>query len=83
MFLVPRLGQGGHRPQPAHDGEPGGLGGLPGALVLAAHVGPVDDLIAVGHRAQHLNRQGRVAGGLEAHRHVAIAIGNPPLLPNP
>ena len=47
------------------------MGGLPGALVLAAHIGPVDELVVVGRRAQYLHHQGGLGHGLEAHRHLA------------
>ena len=65
---VTRLGQGGSvcGRQLTHNGEPGGLSGLPGAPVLAAHVGPVDDLAATAAvgLAQHTAVEpGAVGGG--------------------
>lgn len=49
--LIARLGQGRIGCQFADDCDPGSLTGLPSALVLAAHIGPVDQLIAVCRRA--------------------------------
>lgn len=62
--------------QLAHDGEPGGLAGLPCALILAAHIGPVDQLVAVGRRPADGDCQSRIDHRLEAHGDFAIAIGN-------
>ena len=71
VSLIARFRQGGIGCQFADDSDPGGLTSLPGALVLTAYIGPVDQLIAVGRRAADRYRQGRVAGGLEAHRDLA------------
>ena len=60
--LVARLGQCDGRDQLAHEGEPAGLGRLPGVQIPAAHIGPVHDLVAVGHGAQNLDRQRGLAG---------------------
>ena len=67
------------RRQFSDDRYPAGLGRLPGILVLAAHVGPVDDLVTVSDSAEDLNRQRRIGDRLEAHGDLAeieIYIGN-------
>lgn len=60
------LGGNGGR-QPANHRDPGALGRLPGALVLASGVSPVGELIAVGRCAADSHGQRGIAGGLEAH----------------
>lgn len=59
--------------------DPGALGRLPSALILASGVGPVDELIAVGRRAADGDGQGGIAGRLEAHgdfAEVEVDVGN-------
>lgn len=45
--LVACLGERGNNcvGQFAHNSDPAGLAGLPGPLVLAAHIGPIDDFL--------------------------------------
>ena len=71
--LVAGLGEGGNVSgrQLADDGEPGSLGSLPGALILTAHIGPVDQLVAVGRRTADGDGQSRIGHRLEAHGHLA------------
>lgn len=54
----------------ANDGNPAGLCGLPGSLVLAAHIGSVDQLIAVDRISVDDNAQCGACGRLESNRHL-------------
>ncbi len=69
--LVARFGQFGAGRQLSDNRDPGSLSGLPSDLVLAAHIGAVDELLFVGRCPADRDGQGGIAGGLEAHRHLA------------
>ena len=69
--LVPGLGEIRCGGVFANNGDPAGLGGLPGTLILPAHVSAVDQLIAIDRIAVDNDTQGGTGNALEAHRRLA------------
>ena len=55
----------------ANDRDPAGLRGLPGALILAAGIRPVDQLVAVYRRPADVDRECGARKRLEAGRDLA------------
>lgn len=69
--LIPGLGKVRRVPELLDDSHPAGLRGLPGALILIAHISAVDHLVAIGGITIDHNAQGRILDGLEAHGNLA------------